>query len=59
MSAALISTSIRMSPRLLTDLKALAAEESQRRGRYISWSRLLRRSGRRLAKAMKDREAVR
>lgn len=53
--SALTSTSIRMPRKLLDDLKALAATESARRGRCISWSRLVRASATKLVRAAKER----
>jgi hypothetical protein len=43
-------TSIRLPPQLLADLKALARNESVRRGEFVSWARLVREEA---AKALK------
>jgi hypothetical protein len=48
--------SLRMSPEMLADLKALAARESVRRGEFVSWARLVREAAARtLAEAKQER----
>jgi hypothetical protein len=37
-----VLTGIRLPPEMLNDLKAVAKQESERRGEYVSWARLLR-----------------
>jgi Arc/MetJ-type ribon-helix-helix transcriptional regulator len=50
-----ILTSIRMPPELLKDLKALARQESVRRGESVSWAELVREGARRTLQQKKKR----
>ncbi len=50
-----VLTSIRMPPELLAELRALAREESVRRGEQVTWARLLREGARRTLQLAKKR----
>jgi hypothetical protein len=50
-----VLTSIRMPPELLAELKALAREETARRGESVSWAKLVREGARRTLQQAKKR----
>jgi len=51
-----ILTAIRIQPELLQELKALAKRESERRGEYVSWAKLVRESAARMLKKATARD---
>jgi hypothetical protein len=50
--------SLRLSPEMLADLKAIAARESARRGEFVSWAKVMRDSAARTIRKAKKREAA-
>jgi hypothetical protein len=51
-----VLTAIRIQPELLQELKALARRESERRGEFVSWAKLVRESAVRMLKKATARD---